>query len=71
MSDRCPWAIRYGARLATRCFLDAGHDVRSGHRGRGVQTSPTVITWFTGDGREFKTSRPDAWSWETDWESAP
>lgn len=64
MSERCPWAIRFGANLVTRCFLDVGHDGRRGHKGRGLKDSPTVITWHAGDGRGFESNRADHWAWQ-------
>ncbi len=68
-TKRCPWAIRYGVTLTTRCFLKAGHRVDSpggyGHEGKGLKQFPYQrIEWFPEDRRAFKTDRDDAFSWE-------
>ncbi len=64
MSDRCPWAVRYGANLVTRCFLAADHDPRAGHQGRGRKDTQQVITWYPGDAREFESTSNSLWAWE-------
>lgn len=68
--ERCPWAIRWGERLVTRCFREAGHTtILPGfavmHVGRGLpRFSYQRFEWFEGDAREFKTDRDEAYSWE-------
>lgn len=62
--DRCPWAIRYGFSLRTRCRREI-HEPKEGHEGNGLEDYPyQTINWFAGDQREFLTSRTDTFSWE-------
>jgi hypothetical protein len=70
-STRCPWALRYGVTLVTRCIDGAGHLGSSfsregdGHIGRGLEIYPFQrVRWFPGDRREFTTERNDRFSWE-------
>lgn len=69
---RCPWAIKYGMALATRCTKDAGHeeDVNdSTHAGRGlVQYPEQTIRWLHGDTRQFTTDNEAEYSYHVDWE---
>lgn len=60
--ERCPFAIKYGTTLATRCLLKA-HEGQ--HVGKGLARFPSQrIHWFPGDRREFKTDRKDEFSWD-------
>ena len=62
---RCPWAIRYGPTLHTRCHRDAGHAELS-HEGKGLAQFPYQrVEWWPGDRREYRTDRPDPYSWAT------
>lgn len=63
-SNRCPWAIRYGLTLATRCFYVRDH-ADAGHLGKGLREFDYQrISWYRGDRREFETDRTDEYSWE-------
>jgi len=62
-AKRCPWAIKFGVMLTTRCQWDAGHD--GTHMGLGLAEFPyQKIEWFAGDRREFHTERRDHFAWE-------
>ena len=62
-SDRCPWAVKYGVTLHTRCFRQWGHP--GSHLGRGLRDClRQSVRWQHGDRREYLTSREDNWSWE-------
>lgn len=72
-ADRCPWAVKFGVTLTTRCMLDAGHgEVQSRlgpshvtHKGRGLaEFQYQRIEWLPGDPREFETKRTDTYAWE-------
>jgi hypothetical protein len=67
-STRCPWALRYGVTLVTRCIDGAGHLGSAGvgqHIGRGMEAYPYQrVQWWPGDRREFTTERNDRFSWE-------
>jgi hypothetical protein len=63
MADRCPWAIKFGVTLHTRCRLPKGH--APGHEGRGLVQFPYQrISWFEGDRREYQTERENKNAWE-------
>lgn len=63
MNPRCPWAIRFGFTLHTRCKLDAGHE--GWHQGRGLAQFPKqVIHWAAIDCRAYQTNRGDTHAWE-------
>lgn len=71
MADRCPWAVKFGVTLTTRCIRGAGHGVDAPddhetlHEGRGLpQFEYQRIQWLPGDRREFKTTRDDKHAWE-------
>ena len=67
--NRCPWAIKGGVTLTTRCTLTEGHEEalprEPKHVGRGLPAFPYQrIMWLPGDRREFKTERTDEYAWE-------
>lgn len=77
MSERCPWAIKFGTTLHTRCMLPASHgdaptevavrlpENSSRHIGRGLEEfSYQRIEWIPGDRREYQTERADEYAWE-------
>ena len=65
---RCPWAIKYGVTLCTRCIKDPGHENDANtatHTGRGLREFPDqTIRWLEGDSRQFLTDREDMHSWD-------
>lgn len=62
-AKRCPWAIKFGAKLTTRCQWDLDHE--GSHLGHGLaEFSYQTIEWFPGDRREFRTDRRDHFAWE-------
>ena len=63
MADRCPYAIKFGVTLHTRCHLDAGHGAL--HEAAGLAAFDYQrISWLTGDRREYTTDRSDERAWE-------
>jgi hypothetical protein len=63
--DRCPWAIKFGTSLTTRCQKEDGHHGEK-HEGKGLQEfAYQRISWFAGDRREFKTERTDEFAWDS------
>jgi hypothetical protein len=63
MAKRCPWAIKYGVTLVTRCMRENGHE--GSHVGRGLVQFPyQTVEWFEGDRRQFISERPDEYSWQ-------
>lgn len=63
---RCPYAIKAGITLTTRCMEDDSHllDERN-HVGKGLAEFPYQrIEWLPGDRREFITERDDEFAWE-------
>lgn len=68
---RCPWAIRFGVVLHTRCDKLIGHlapglsVATRQHRGNGLAEFPYQrISWLPGDSREYLTQRNDKYAWE-------
>jgi hypothetical protein len=65
MADkRCPWAIRGGVLLHTRCSKDAepAHDR---HEGPGLAEFPYQRwDWLAGDRREYLTDIDEPFAWE-------
>jgi hypothetical protein len=62
-STRCPWAVKFGVVLNTRCLLEEHHN--GWHEGPGLAEFPyQKVNWFTGDRREYQTGREDASAWE-------
>jgi hypothetical protein len=62
--DRCPWAIKFGIGLHTRCGLPRGH-AEDKHIGPGLEEyGYQELHWFAGDSREYETDRDDQWCWE-------
>jgi hypothetical protein len=60
---RCPWAIKFGTTLHTRCSKAAGHPGEE-HEGRGLaQFAYQRVSWLRGDRREYETTRDDAHAW--------
>lgn len=66
IAERCPWAIKWGVTLHTRCMLAPDHTSNGGmHQGRGLeQFSYQRIEWLPGDRREYQSSRTDEYCWE-------
>ena len=63
MSERCPWAIRFGVTLTTRCYWVIGHD--GPHEGKGLaEFAYQRVSWLRGDRREFLTERTDEHAWD-------
>ena len=63
MNERCPWAIKFGVTLHTRCQEVIGHP--GSHAGRGLEWFPYQhIEWFPGDQREYQTDRVDEHAWQ-------
>lgn len=68
-AKRCPWAIRFGIRLHTRCDKAMGHEDQQ-HEGPGLSQFPAQrVAWSTGDRREYLTGRGDEHAWEEENES--
>ena len=62
--DRCPWAIRFGVTLHTRCHLSKDHD--GAHLGKGLAEFPyQEVEWAHADRREYPTARADEHAWES------
>lgn len=62
--NRCPWAIKVGITLHTRCGKKAGHR-QVAHLGPGLEEwGDQEIRWMAGDSREYTTTRTDQWCWE-------
>jgi len=60
---RCPWAIKFGITLNTRCTLEAGHPGL--HVAKGLADfDHQRIDWHPGHGNEFLTDRDDEHAWE-------
>lgn len=63
--DRCPWAIKAGTTLTTRCSKTAGHDGK--HEGKGLaEFTYQRWDWLPGDRREFETDRVDEYAWDAE-----
>lgn len=63
--SRCPWAIKFGVKLHTRCKKPPDHI--DNHVGRGLpEFEFQRIEWMAGDRREYMTERDDAHAWEED-----
>src|SRR5687768_14015869 len=63
---RCPWAIRFGVTLNTRCDKGAPH-LNESHESPGLAEFPHQrIEWFGGDRRSYETTRLDVSAWEQD-----
>lgn len=61
---RCPWAIRFGTLLNTRCLLPMVPSHLE-HQGHGVSQFPYQrVHWQAGDRREYLTDRADQFAWE-------
>jgi hypothetical protein len=61
---RCPWAIKGGTTLTTRCML-APHEGDDEHIGRGLaELDYQRWHWHAGNRREFLTDRTDEYAWE-------
>lgn len=60
---RCPWAVRFGATLASRCRLDADHGSARHEAGGLAQFPYQKVNWFRGDRREFLSDRDDVNTW--------
>jgi hypothetical protein len=63
--QRCPWALKVGVLIHTRCHLGSGHERFRLHEGRGLESNPDqVIHWVPGSKREYQTLRTDTYAWE-------
>lgn len=63
--ERCPWAIKGGTTLTTRCMLPPHLDHSLEHIGRGLaEFDYQRWHWYAGDRREFRTDRTDEHAWE-------
>ena len=65
---RCPWAVRFGVILHTRCQRPAGHPGRE-HEGPGLAQFPYQrVSWLDGDRRAYRDAdHADATAaWEGD-----
>src|SRR5512143_260514 len=61
---RCPWAIRAGVVLNTRCTKPA-LPLHDEHEGPGIaEFSYQRIHWYQGDRRQYQTTRMDPSAWE-------
>ena len=67
MSERCPWAIRFGG-ISTRCMrrphVAVGLRDRR-HEARGLAKFPDQkVVWYASDQREYRSERGDDFAWE-------
>jgi hypothetical protein len=63
--ERCPWTIKFGVTLHTRCSLPVEH--LGNHEGRGLREFPyQKIEWLSGDRREYRSASRLPFAWEED-----